>query len=159
MADLIGGIFDGAAGAEALVINAIANEAIKIGSPVVFVAPASGEIFPRVAHPAAATDEIIGVVVGGDNNGIWVDGSTTNDGDAAAAAGEVVKVCTQGRCKVRVKADGTNITAGADQLTYQADGFADVATATDWAFAVALTTATGATDAILCYVNPTGIKT
>lgn len=159
MADLIGGIFDGAAGAEALVVNAIANEAIKIGSPVVYVAPASGEIFPRVAHPAAATDEIIGVVVGGDNNGIWVDGTTTNDGDAAAAAGEVVKVCIFGRCKVRVKADATNTVAGATPLTYQADGFADAALVTDYTFGVALTAATGAADAILCLVNPTGVQT
>jgi len=159
MADLIGGIFDGAAGAEALVVNAIANEAIKIGSPVVYVAPASGEIFPRVAHPAAATDEIIGVVVGGDNNGIWVDGTVVNDGEAAAAAGEVVKVCIFGRCKVRVKADGVNIVAGANPLTYLSDGIADSALVTDYTFGVALTTTSGVEDAILCLVNPTGVQT
>jgi len=159
MADLIGGIFDGAAGAEAIVVNAIANEALAIGSPVVYVVAAAGEIFPRVAHPAGATDEIIGVVVGGDNNGIWVDGTLTNDGDAAAAAGEVVKVCIFGRCKVRVKADVTNLVAGETPLTYLSDGIADAAIATDYTFGLALTTTTGAEDAVLCLVQPTGVQT
>ena len=45
------------------------------------------------------------------------------------------------------------------QLTYLSDGIADVATATEYAFAVALTTTSGVEDAILCLVNPTGVQT
>lgn len=159
MTDLATGLFDGASGTEAIVINAIANEALKIGSPVVFVAAAAGEVFPRVAHPANAQDEIVGVCVGGDNNGIWKDGTLVNDGDAAAAAGETVKVCIFGRCKVRVKADGTSIVAGATPLTYLSDGIADAALVTDYVFGVGLQSTSGVEDAILCHVNPTGVQT
>ena len=159
MADLALGLFDGEAGAEAVVINAIANEALKIGSPVQWVDAASGEKMPRVAHPTAATVPVIGVVVGGDNNGIYKDGTTTNDGDAAAAAGEVVRVCTFGRCKVRVNGSGTAVAAGVSQLAYSADGIAVVAVATAFAFGIAGQDATGNTDAIICNVNPTGVQT
>lgn len=159
MADLASGLFDGASGAEALVINAIANEALKIGSPVQYVDAAAGEIFPRVAHPTASTVPVIGVVVGGDNNGIWVDGTTVNDGEAAAAAGETVKVCIYGRCKVRVDGNAAAVVAGVSQLAYDADGVADVATATDYAFAIAMQDSTNATDAILCQVQATGVQT
>ena len=159
MADLALGLFDGEAGAEAIVINAIANEALLIGSPVQWVDAASGEKMPRVAHPTAVTVPVIGVVVGGDNNGIWVDGTTTNDGLAAAAAGEVVRVCTFGRCKVRVDGAGTAVAAGVSLLSYDTDGVAEVAVATDFAFALAGQDATGTTDAIICNVNPTGVQT
>jgi len=158
MADKAAGIFDGGAGAEAIEINAIANEALKIGSPVALLAAASGEIFARVAHPAAKTNVIIGVVTGGDNNGIWVDGTTTNDGNAAAAAGEVVKVCIFGRCKVRVDGNVSNIAVG-EQLSFDADGFARETEATSFTFGVAQQASTADGDAILCYVQPTGIKT
>ncbi len=157
MADKALGIFDGAAGAEALVINAIADEALKIGSPVTIIAAGSGEKLPRVAHPAAKTDAIIGVVVGGDNNGIFVDGTTTNDGDAAAAAGETVRVCIYGRCKVRVDGAGTAVAAGVSLLAYDADGVAEVAVATEYVFGVAAQDATGTTDAIICMVSPQGV--
>lgn len=158
MADKLLGVFDGAAGAEALVINAIANEAIKIGSPVTIIAAASGEKLPRVAHPAAKTDAIIGVVVGGDNNGIFVDGTTTNDGDAAAAAGEVVKVCIFGRCKVRVDGAVSAIVLG-DGLSFDADAFARKEEATSFTFGIAGDASTFDGDAIICFVMPTGVQT
>lgn len=159
MADKAGGIFDGAAGAEALVINATANEALKIGSPVIYVTAAAGEIFPRVAHPAANTEAMIGVVVGGDNNGIWDDGTLTNDGEAAAAAGEVVKVCISGRCKVRVDGAVAAIVINDKLEGADADGVARKAQLTGFAFAIALQASTADTDAILCQVYPMGIQT
>jgi len=159
MADLALGLFDGEAGAEAVVINAIANEALAIGSPVIWIDAATGEKMPRVGHPAAATEPVIGVVTGGDNNGIYVDGTLTNDGLAAAAAGEVVRVCIGGRCKVRVNGSGTAVAAGTSRLAFSADGIAVVAVATAYAFAIAGQDATGNTDAIICLIQPTGIQT
>ncbi len=157
MADKAAGIFDGGAGAEAIEINMIANEAMKIGSPVQAFDAGSGEIFPRAAHPSSNLVPVIGVVTGGDNNGIWVDGTVTNDGLAAAAAGEVVKVCIFGRCKVRVDGDTAGaVVAGVSRLAYVSDGLADVALATENAFAVAGQDATAAFDAIICFVNDAG---
>lgn len=158
MADKALGLFDGEAGAEAVVINAIANEALKIGSIVSFAAAATGEIMPRVAHPAAATSPAIGVVTGGDNNGIYVDGLVANDGDAAAAAGEVVRVCILGRCKIRVDGAASAIVVG-EALAYASDGVAGDAAVTDFTVAFAGQASTVATDAIICLVNPTGVQT
>jgi len=158
MADKALGLFDGEAGAEAIVINAIANEALKIGSIVSLLAAATGEIMPRVAHPALSTSTAIGVVTGGDNNGIYVDGLLANDGDAAAAAGEVVRVCIFGRCKIRVDGNAGAIVVG-NGLAFDADGVADLAVVTDYTVPLAGQGSTVATDAILCFVNPTGIQT
>ena len=158
MADKAAGIFDGGAGAEAIEINLIANEAMKIGSPVQLFDAASGEIMPRAGHPTSNLVPVVGVVTGGDNNGIWVDGTLTNDGNAAAAAGEVVKVCIFGRCKCRVDGDTAGaFVAGVSRLAYKADGVADVALVTENAFAVAGQDATGAFDAIIVFVNDTGL--
>jgi len=157
MADKAAGIFDGGAGAEAIEINLIANEAMKIGSPCQLFDAASGEIMPRAGHPTSNLVPVVGVVTGGDNNGIWVDGTTTNDGNAAAAAGEVVKVCILGRCKVRVDGDTAGaVVAGVSRLAYVSDGLADVALATEEAFAVAGQDSAGASDAIICFVNDAG---
>lgn len=160
MTDKYSGLYDGAADSAALVINAIADEAIEIGSPVIPVAAATGELAPRVEPTTDGTLFIAGVVVGGDANGIWVDGTTANDGNAADAAGESVKVCTTGRCKVRVDGStggaNSNIAIG-DPLSASIDGVAQRAVASDFVFARALQTSTAVQDAILCEVTLEGI--
>jgi len=160
MTDKYAGLFDGAADASAMVINQIADEAIIIGAPVIPVAAATGEVNPRVEPTADGTLFIAGVVVGGDANGIFVDGTTTNDGNAAAAAGEAVKVCTHGRCKVRVDGStggaNSNIAIG-DPLSASIDEVAQRAVASDFVFARALQTSTAVQDAILCEVTLEGI--
>ena len=159
MADLYPGLFDGAAGAEALVVNFIADEAIKIGGPVQIVAGATGELAPRVEPEATGVLYIAGVAVGGDANGIWVDGSTANDGNAADAAGDTVKVCIFGRCKVRVDGStggaNSNIAIG-DSLSAGIDETAQRAITDDSVFGRAMQAATGINDAILCMVNQEG---
>jgi hypothetical protein len=160
MTDKYTGLYDGAADSAALVINAIADEAIEIGSPLITVAAATGELSPRVEPTADGTLFIAGVCVGGDNNGIWVDGTTANDGSAASAAGESVKVCTRGRCKVRVDGStggaNSNIAIG-DPLSASIDGVAQRAVASDFVFARALQVSTAVQDAILCEVTLEGI--
>ena len=97
MTDKYPGLFDGAIDERAYVINAIADEQITIGSPVILVAPAAGELLPRVEPTAVQGARIYGVVVGGDSNGTYGGAS-----EIAAEAGEAVKVCVNGRCKARV---------------------------------------------------------
>ena len=160
MADKYPGLFDGAADTSAMVINAIADEAIEIGAAVIPVAPATGELNPRVEPTTTGTLAIAGVVVGGDANGIWVDGTTTNDGNAADAAGEAVKLVTRGRCKVRV--DGStggaesNIAIGDPLSVGAVDEVAQRSQTGDFIFGRALQTSTASTDAILCEVTLEG---
>ncbi len=161
MTDKYKGLFDGAARPDQIVINAIADEAIKIGSPVVPVAAGTGELDARVEPETDGTKYVAGVVVGGDANGIWVDGTTTNDGDAASAAGQAVKLCTRGRCKVRVDGStggaSSNIAIGDPLSISGADGIAQRAVASDFVFGRALQTSNAFTDAILCEVTLEGI--
>ena len=161
MADLAAGVFDGAAGAEAIVVNYIADEAIEIGAPVIWVAAGTGEIFPRVEPSTDGTLTVAGVCVGGDSNGIWVDGTVANDGDAATNAGDSVKVCTKGRCKVRVNGSSgganSNIAIGDALAIGAADEIAQRAQTSDFIFGRALQVSTGASDAILCEVPMEGL--
>jgi len=161
MTDKYPGLYDGAANSAADVINSIADEAILIGSPVIPVAAGTGELDSRVEPTTDGTLEIAGVVVGGDNNGIFVDGTTTNDGQAAAAAGEAVKICTNGRCKVRVDGStggaNSNIAIGDPLSCSGTDGIAQRAVAGDYVFGRARQASTAFTDAILCDVTREGI--
>lgn len=161
MTDKYPGLYDGSADSASLVINAIADEAIEIGAPVIPVAAATGELSPRVEPTTDGTLFIAGVVVGGDANGIWVDGTIANDGNAADAAGETVKVCTRGRCKVRVDGStggaNSNIAIGDPLSAAGTDEIAQRAVASDFVFARALQTSTASTDAILCEVTLEGI--
>lgn len=163
MADLYPGLFDGPAGAEAIVVNYIADEAIEIGAPVVAVAGATGELNARVEPETDGTLYVVGVVVGGDANGIWSDGTVANDGNAADAAGDAVKVCTSGRCKVRVNASSgganSNISIGDPLSIGAADEIAQKQQADDYVFGRALQVATGASDAILCEITHEGERT
>lgn len=161
MTDNYQGLFDGAADSAASVINAIADEAIVIGAPVIVVAAATGEVNPRVEPTTDGTLYISGVVVGGDANGIWVDGTIANDGNSADAAGESVKVCTNGRCKVRVDGStggvNSNIAIGDPLSCGATDEIAQRAVASDYVFARALQATIGVQDAILCEVTLEGI--
>jgi len=161
MTDNYTGLFDGAADSGAIVINAIADEAIEIGAPVIVVAAGTGELDPRVEPTTDGTLYVAGVVVGGDANGIWSDGTVTNDGNAADAAGESVKVCTHGRCKVRVDGStggaNSNIALGDPLSCGGSDEVAQRAVAADFVFGRALQTSTASTDAILCEVTLEGV--
>ena len=100
------------------VINSIANGDITMGSAVQLVdidtiAPA--EILPRVEEVPGddTTDSIYGIVVGGDIDGIYGDGSAaTNDTNLAASAGQGVVVVTQGRCLARVDTSDGPVAVG-----------------------------------------------
>jgi len=154
MADLYPGLFDGAVDAEAYVINAIADEQITIGSPVILVAPGTGENLPRVEPTATLTDFVYGVVVGGDLNGTY--GGTS---EIVAEAGDVVKVCVNGRCKARVDGSGTPIVLGSPLGASTTDGVAIVAAATTPVFGRAQQPSTVATDFIVVFVDQEGVVT
>ena len=100
------------------VINVIANEAITMGSAVALVTTIpTDEILPRVDETDAALDVTYGIVVGGDTDGIYGDGTAATDDStrAAASAGQGVVVVTQGRCLARVLGASTLVVG--DQLT------------------------------------------
>ena len=160
MADKYTGLYDGASDSANFVINALVAGAIFIGSPVVPTTAGTGEKSPRVTTDTSGTAFVAGVVVGGSSNGIWVDGTTTNDGLAGDAAGVSVKVCTRGRCKVRVDGStggaNSNIAIG-DPLSCGIAATAQRAVAADFVFARALQASTAVADAILCDVTLEGI--
>jgi hypothetical protein len=153
MTDLHPGVYDGPVGAEAIVINAIADESITIGSPVIIVAAATGELLPRVEPSASQGADAFGVCVGGDDNGTYGGSSEV----AASAAGETVKVCIFGRCKVRVNGSTGAIALGANLTIDAVDGIAEVAAASDIVFGRALQASTGASDFIACNFNNVGV--
>ncbi|KKN37574.1 hypothetical protein LCGC14_0762140 [marine sediment metagenome] len=152
MTDKYFGLFDGAIDERAYVINAIADEQITIGSPVTVVAPAVGELLPRVEPTDSITAYIHGVCVGGDSNGTYGGSS-----EIAGEAGDAVKVCINGRCKVRVDGSGTPVAIGSQLGPQATDGVAVVAVTTNSAFARALQTSTASTDFIACSVDQEGV--
>ena len=88
------------------VINAIANDAIQMGNAIKLVSPlAAGETLPRVTSTDSQGESSYGIVVGGDADGVYNDGSddTSPISAAATGAGQGVVVVTQGRCLARVK--------------------------------------------------------
>ena len=151
MTDLYTGLFDGAVDERAYVINATADEQITIGSPVTIVAPGTGEVLPRVEPIDSITAYIHGVVVGGDLNGTY--GGTS---EIVAEAGDTVKVCVNGRCKVRVDGSGTPILIGSPLSAHTVDGVAVIGVATAHIFARA-EQASSSTDFIVCFVDQEGI--
>jgi len=151
MTDLYPGLFDGAIDERAYVVNAIADEQITIGSPVIIVAPGSGEQLPRVEPTAVITDAVYGIVVGGDLNGTYGGSS-----EIVAEAGDAVKVCVNGRCKVRVDGSGTPIAIGSPLSASGSDGVAVIGIATAHIFARAQQVSSS-TDFIACFVDQEGI--
>ena len=149
------GLFSGRAGSEAIVRNAIADEDIFIGDPVIFVASPAGERDARVEPNNSQGVAIAGIAVDGDQKGLYDDGAR-GASEKVAAAGEAIKLVTSGRCKARVKGDGTAIVLG-EKLTLSAtEGHLEKAIAQDEIGAVALDAATGADDFILVDVNTQG---
>ena len=96
------------------VINATSTGIIEMGSAVVLQSLGTGELLARVGQsPASAiTDELFGIAVGGDTDGIYGDGFDLNldSNRATNSAGQGVVVVTQGRCLARVESTiGINI--------------------------------------------------
>ncbi len=96
------------------VINMIANAAnMEMGGCVKLVAPPSTELLPRATPTTAEGELSYGIIVGGDNDGIYGDGGASpadNTTKASLLAGDGIVVCTQGRCLARL---AENCTLGA----------------------------------------------
>ena len=154
MADLFPGIAQGPAGTQAIYGNYIADEAVEIGSPVIVVAAGSGELKPRVEPNNTQGARAFGVAVGGDNKIAVYGGSEET---VALAAGDSVQVVTEGLCKVRVNGATGAISVDSPLTIDAVDGIAELAVAGDEVFGRALQASTGASDFILCRVNPEGV--
>jgi hypothetical protein len=151
MADNFPGLHQGAfEGSE--VFNFIADEAITVGSPVIFVAGSGNEKKPRVEPHNVITVKAAGVCVGGDNDGVY--GGSGSDGQAASAAGQTVTVCTSGICKVQI---GAAVAINAPLSLSTTDGKAITAASTSQVFGIALQAGAADGDYILCKVSPEGI--
>lgn len=152
MTDLYDGLFDGPVDQAAYVINAIADEQITIGSPVIIVPPGTGERLPRVEPNNVQGIGAHGVVVGGSRNGIY--GGVS---EVVAEAGEAVKVCILGRCKVRAKGNVTPILIDSPLTIAATDGISEIALAADDVFGRAEQPTSAASDFIVCFVNREGV--
>ncbi|HKZ42770.1 MAG TPA: hypothetical protein VJ044_17535 [Candidatus Hodarchaeales archaeon] len=152
MTDNYVGLFDGPVDERAYVVNAIADEQITIGSPVILVAPAPGDRLPRVEPNDTQGGNFYGICVGGSRNGTY--GGVS---EVAGEAGEAVKICVNGRCKARVKGDVTPIVINSPLTLAGSDGIAEVALASDNVSARAQQPATGASDFIVVFVDQEGV--
>ena len=104
--------------AHSAIENMTATEAIDMGNAVKLATTiVSGEIQPRVLTTTATTDVTYGIVIGGDNDGVYGDGSqsTTDLTRAKTQAGQTVRLITRGRCPARVFG-GTGGVAIGDKL-------------------------------------------
>lgn len=145
------------------VINAIANEALEMGSAVaLFPTIVSAELLPRVDETDALADVTYGIAVGGDTDGIY---STTGaasgtDSTRAASAGEGVVVVTQGRCLARVDGTtGTGIVIGSPLGASTTAGVLELADdATQHIIARALQPSSGVTDIIAVDIQREGLN-
>lgn len=103
-------------------LSFVANGVIPMWSPVVLVAPGSGETLPRVATTTTTNDQaVIGVAVGGNAD-------VAGTGNAAAAAGDVVDVAiigTGSMTKVKVDGAADNIAIGELLITDATAGQAE----------------------------------
>jgi len=115
MTNFFPGLFRGPVDHESSsVINATSTGTIEMGSAVVLQALGTGELLARVGEsPASAiTDELYGIAVGGDTDGIYGEGIALNLNNflATNSAGQGVVIVTQGRCLARVESTvGINI--------------------------------------------------
>ena len=76
-----------------------------MGGCVKAVAQPSAELLPRVDKTDAITDIGYGIVVGGDNDGVYGDGGASpadNTTKASTTVGQALVICTQGRCLARI---------------------------------------------------------
>lgn len=153
------GLFRGALPRDQVtVINARAAAAIFNGDGVVLAAPGTDELRPSVTPSTGTTDEMYGIVVGGQADGQYsTDGTRTSpDNSAATAAGQAVEVCTQGRCLANVDGSGTPIAIGDPLIGSAAAGVLVAAVATGRVIARALQASTAADDIILVDVQREG---
>jgi len=129
------------------VINSIANESIDMGAAIVLIDPPGTELLPRVENADAVTELGYGIVVGGDVDGIYGDGSASTDDTtrAANAAGQGVVVVTQGRCPAKVTGD---IPTGS-KLAVSTTGTLQIAVTTQSVIAISLQDSLGAGDHII----------
>lgn len=141
------------------VINAIANEQIDMGNSVKLVAPASDEILPRVENGDSQGEQLIGIVAGGDADGIYGDGSASSDDltratlTGATPAQSGVVVVTQGRTLARV---ANSVSLGAKLTQSAVAGQLETAATGDEVIALALQ-ATSGDDIIAIDVQRGGI--
>lgn len=88
------------------VINIIANEAnMEMGGAVKLAAPPATELLPRADKGDTLGEDGYGIIVGGDNDGIYGDGGASpadNTTKASLLAGDTIVVCTRGRCLARI---------------------------------------------------------
>jgi len=145
------------------VINVVANAAITMGSAVLLDTTIDpGEILPRVEESTAPaiTDDIYGIAVGGDTDGIYGNGAAATDDSTRATAGALqgVVVVTQGRCLARV--DGTTAVAvGAPLGASTVAGVLELADdATQFIIARALQAVPSGTDVIAVDVQREGLN-
>lgn len=156
MADLYTGLENGSIDggtSGSIVIEAIASEAVDLGSPVILVVAATGERLPRVSPDDTQGAYAYGVVVAGVKDGTF----SGSDQSAADAAGEAVSVCIFGRCKVKVNGDSAAILLGSNLTVDAVDGIAELAATGDEIFGVALVATTSASDFIPCLVQRGGL--
>lgn len=108
MANLYPGLARGTIGGRAAntEINIIANETnMEMGGCVKLAAPPATELLPRADKVDSAGQDAYGIIVGGDNDGIYGDGGASpadNTTKASLAVGDAIVVCTQGRCLARI---------------------------------------------------------
>ena len=105
MANSYPGLFLGTIGLRAnSVVNVIADAPLLMGSAVELTASPSNELLPRVVPMDKTGGLVYGIVVGGDNDGVYGDDTTPIlvINRAAVRQGQTVAICTQGRCIARV---------------------------------------------------------
>jgi hypothetical protein len=147
------------------VINSISNGTIDMGSAVALDSTAltvNNETLPRVEQVAGDQGSFLGygVVVGGDVDGVYGDGSAATDDEerASNAAGQGVVVVTRGRCPARVTGGAGEILIGSALTLSTTIGLLELASAGDIVIARALNGVLGAdTDIIAVEVNKEGI--
>jgi hypothetical protein len=88
------------------IVNIIANETnMEMGGCVKVAAPPATELLPRADKTDTAGQNAYGIIVGGDNDGIYGDGGASpadNTTKATLLVGDALVICTQGRCLARL---------------------------------------------------------
>ena len=141
--------------------NVIANEAIEMGSSVILIAQPSNELLPRIEETDAAAEQVYGIAVGGDTDGIYSTTGAASGTDAtraAAGAGQGVVVVTQGRCLARVDGNTAGpILLGSRLGASGTAGVLELAVGSDNVIAIALQPSSGVTDIIAVDVQREGV--
>ena len=106
------------------VLNIIANETnMEMGGTIKLATPPSTELLPRADKVDTSGEDSYGIIVGGDNDGIYGDGGASpadNTTKASLLVGDAIVIVTQGRCLARIS---ENVTLGQE---LGADGTGDL---------------------------------